>query len=240
MTRMRGRVVGLLALMLVSASPGEGQIRKMTGAAVGDQIVVQLYAILADTTAYVPVARQHLELRGAGDSLTLITNDAGGVTVLLSPGPHYAVLRGPVWWTGRRLTWNVPFDVHPDMGEVLLTLRNATPSMPTLAATTTTTVSRGTVGSAAAPLMPPPATGRRGLRIGRVFVMIEGATWEIFEQELGSLAPARGERSPDSLYALMFTSDRHTRQLDRYPRDWRRLSDSALAGLFTSASVIEP
>lgn len=225
-----GTLAASLSLVLAWGSPAGGQVRKAPGAVVGDQVVVQLYVILADSANYMPVTRRHLDVRGQPDSLVLTTNDAGGATALLSPGPHNAVTATPVWWHGRRLTWSVPFDVHQGMAEVLLTLGNATviDSAPHRAGVLVTAVAAGGLAPA------------RRARTGRVFVDIDGATWEVFEEQLGGLAPAPGERPPDSLYTLVFHRDGHTRQLDAYPRDWRWRPDPDIAALFIKARTIEP
>jgi len=78
------------------ASGAGAQVRKAPGAQIGEQVVVRLYVVLADSNAYVPLVREDLDVRGAPDSLTLTTNDAGGATVLLAPGAHQAVAIQPV------------------------------------------------------------------------------------------------------------------------------------------------
>lgn len=223
------------------AVPLGAQVRKASGSAAGDKVVVQLYVILADSGDYVPLVRTALGVRGNPDSLMLTTNDAGGVTAMLTPGAHQAITTEPVWWRGRQLTWSVPFDVHQGMGEVLLTLGNATVVVPQLAGAlrNTASVSAGTVAAGgSAPR--PPALAVRVPRSARSSIDIDGARWEVFEQQLGGLAPAPGGRSADSLYALVFYREGHTRQLDEFPRDWRYLSDADVADLFARARVIEP
>ena len=106
--------------------PAEAQLRKSPGAAIGQQVVVRVAMILADSADYVPLVREDLDVRGNPDRVTLTTDDAGVVTALMAPGTHEVVTVQPVWWRGRRLSWSVPFDVHPGMSEVLLTLNNAT------------------------------------------------------------------------------------------------------------------
>jgi hypothetical protein len=216
------------------------QVRMAPGAQIGEQVVVRLYVVLADSNAYVPLVREDLDVRGTPDSLTLTTNDAGGATVLLAPGPHQAVAIQAVWWRGHRLTWRVPFDVHPGMGDVLLTLQNATvldaPSR--LTASRISSVAGGTVVSGEPP--PPPAKAVRVKRGPKVVIDVEGTDWEVFAEQLGGLAPAPGGRRGDAMFALLFHRDGHTRQLDDFPSDWRDLPDSDLVALFARARVIEP
>ena len=71
-------------------------------------------------------------------------------------------------------------------------------------------------------------------------INVDGAEWEVFEQQLGGMAPAPGGRASDPLFALMFYRDGHSRQLDGFPREWRQLSDGELSALFTQARTIEP
>lgn len=221
------------------ASTSGAQVRVAPGAAIGRQVVVRVSMVLADSGNYVPLVREDVDVRGTPDSVTLTTNDAGGATALLTPGAHQAVAVQPVWWRGHRLTWRVPFDVHPGMGEVLLTLQNATvldaPSAVTAARISS--VAGGTVVSAAPAPAPTKARVKRG---AKVLIDVDGADWEVFAEQLGGPAPAPGGRRGEALYALMFHRDGHTRQLDQYPADWRELADSDLAALFARARVVEP
>lgn len=243
--KWRAVVPGVVAAALCAAAgvalarPAQAQLRKAPGAAIGQQVVVRVSMILADSADYVPLVREDLDVRGNPDSVTLTTDDAGVVTALMARGTHQVVTVQPVWWRGRRLTWSVPFDVHPGMSEVLLTLGNATvlDAKATVTADRITSVSGGAVAA-----LPAPPTGRsvRVARGARVMINVDGAEWEVFEQQLGGIAPAPGGRASDSLFTLMFYRDGHARQLDGFPREWRQLSDGELATLFTKARTIEP
>ena len=161
-----------------------------------------------------------------------VTDDAGGTTALVSAGRHEAVTIEPVWWHGRRLTWKVPFDVHAGMATILLTERNATVADSSRAVIATGEVAPAPRSRMALPGTLPTPVALRVPRGNRVFIGMDGAVWEVFEQALGVRS--------DSLSALMFIREHQTRQLDAFPRDWRSLSDAELADLFAKARVIEP
>jgi hypothetical protein len=233
------RVAISIAALALAPLFAQAQVRKVPGTSIGNQVVVQVYLVLADSTHFLPLAHHDLEIVGETNVMR-VTDDAGGTTALVSTGPHQAVTLDPVWWHGRRLTWKVPFDAHAGMATVLLTERNATVVEPSRAV-----IASGDVGPVPRPrvttsanLSTPVAT--RVHRGDRVYIGIDGAVWEVFEQELGGPAPQPGGRSPDSLRALMFTAEHQTRQLDAFPRDWRRFSDAEIADLFGKARVIEP
>ena len=71
-------------------------------------------------------------------------------------------------------------------------------------------------------------------------MQIDGAPSEFFDRATGTLALGPGGRPSDSPYTLMFASVHYTRELDAYPRDRRRLSDSVLAGLVAKVRATEP
>lgn len=221
-----------MAALTLAPILAHAQVRKTPGTAIGDQVVVQLYIVLADSGHFVPLARHDLEILGPGNAMR-VTDDAGGTTALVPVGPHEAVTVEPVWWHGRRLTWKVPFDAHAGMANVLLTERNAV------------VVDSSHAVIAAGEVAPPPVprvvvagklstpVAMRLPRGARVFIGVDGAVWEVFEQDL-RLEPGDPRR------ALMFTTEHHTRQLDAFPSDWRSLSDAEIADLFAKARVIEP
>jgi len=126
------------------------------------------------------------------------------------------------------------------MGEVLLTLQNATilDAPSTLTASRISSVAGGSVVSTEPP--PPPVKALRVKRGAKVVIDVAGTDWEVFAEQLGGPAPAPGGQRGVTTFALLFHRDGHTRQLDDFPSDWRDLPDSDLVALFARARVIEP
>jgi hypothetical protein len=133
-------ILSALTLLTTPSIPLRAQQFFTPGAEVNGQISVQVNATLNDgIDEYHPVADVALTLyRGATDSLSLRTDDAGVLRFAIAPGTYRLSTPEPVRWHGRSYRWNVPLDVKRGIGIVNLTVANAT-----IAGGTTAEVARG-------------------------------------------------------------------------------------------------
>jgi hypothetical protein len=127
---MRTRSV-FAVLLLVAApplsTPLPAQLRADPGTVIDGRVAVRVYVALGDdTTPYHPVGDLPLRVyRLGGDSVSVRTDDAGALTVALSPGEYRLVSLGAYAWHGRRYSWSLPLTVRGGMAAVDLTAHNA-------------------------------------------------------------------------------------------------------------------
>lgn len=123
---MRAALIGL-ALAVGIASSVAAQVRADPGVVIGGKVAVRVNVTLADDeTPYYPVRGLPIRFtRPPGDTVVGRTDDAGVVTVLLTPGEYRLESPRPVDWNGRRYVWSMPVRVRPDMPAVDLARGNA-------------------------------------------------------------------------------------------------------------------
>jgi hypothetical protein len=126
---MRLRVIAATLALLGAALPSLGaQSSFLPGAEVNGQINVQIIATLDDGIGgYMPLADLPLILyRGATDSTTLRTDEAGVLRFSIAPGTYRLSTPERIEWHGRSYRWNLPLSVAKYMSVVNLTAGNAT------------------------------------------------------------------------------------------------------------------
>ncbi|MDF1501555.1 hypothetical protein [Roseisolibacter sp. H3M3-2] len=125
---MLGRLPAVAALLLLPAAPAAAQFRADPGIVINGRVTVTVQATLFDLEApYVPLARFRFLLVGPQrDTTTVVTNDAGVVSVGLPAGSYRLRSDVPIAWKGAVYEWDLPVTVRPYMGPVDLTPRNAT------------------------------------------------------------------------------------------------------------------
>jgi hypothetical protein len=118
--------LSLIAAMSVVA-PASAQVRADPGVVIGDRIAVRVNVTLADEdTPYYPVRNLMLAFtRPASDTVTARTDEAGVVTVLLTPGQYTVATVAPVSWKGEWYSWTLPVAVRADMPAVEFSGSNA-------------------------------------------------------------------------------------------------------------------
>jgi hypothetical protein len=122
----RAIAIGLVAVA-VAAIPATAQVRADPGVVIGNRVAVRVNVTLADEeTPYYPVRGFRLAFtRGAADTVTGRTDEAGVVTVLLRPGDYVVTSPAPFPFKGSSYGWTIPVSVKPDMPAVDLTRSNA-------------------------------------------------------------------------------------------------------------------
>jgi hypothetical protein len=129
--RTRGRwlrlIAYLLPLVLAPTLRVSGQVRADPGALINGRVAVRVYVTLSDAeTPYAPITDLQLRFfRSATDSVIGRTDDAGALTVLLSPGDYRLVSGAPTTWKGASYTWSIPITVRAGMAALDLTANTA-------------------------------------------------------------------------------------------------------------------
>lgn len=123
---MRRALLPAAALLLLAA-PARAQFRADPGIVIDGRVTVTVQATLFDLESpYVPLTRYRLLLVGPQrDTTTVLTNDAGVVSVGLPAGNYRLRSEVPVAWKGVVYRWDLPVVVRPYMGPVDLTPKNA-------------------------------------------------------------------------------------------------------------------
>jgi hypothetical protein len=116
-----------VAATLLGTAPLCAQVRADPGVVIGGRIAVRVNVTLADEdTPYSPVRGLTLAFtRPASDTVLGRTDEAGVVTVLLSPGSYTVSAPTSYPWKGAWYTWSVPVAVRADMQAVDLSRSNA-------------------------------------------------------------------------------------------------------------------
>jgi len=118
--------LSLIAVISVVASAA-AQVRADPGVVIGNRIAVRVNVTLADDdTPYYPVRNLTLAFtRPASDTVTARTDEAGVVTVLLTPGQYTVATVAPVSWKGEWYSWTLPVAVRADMPAIEFSGSNA-------------------------------------------------------------------------------------------------------------------
>lgn len=116
-----------LIAMALAARPALGQVRADPGVVIGNRIAVRVNVTLTDDdTPYYPVRGLALQFtRPTADTVTARTDEAGVLTVLLTPGEYRVATSRPVPWKGSWYSWTLPVTVRADMRAVELGRTNA-------------------------------------------------------------------------------------------------------------------
>jgi hypothetical protein len=125
---MTMRTIGLsLIATVLAVSPVTAQVRADPGVVIGNRIAVRVNVTLADEeTPYYPVRSLTVAfVRAPSDTVLGRTDEAGVVTVLLTPGPYTVATPIPVMWKGVAYSWSVPVAVRADMPAVEFSRSNA-------------------------------------------------------------------------------------------------------------------
>ena len=79
-----------------------------------------MFVSLSDSaTRYYPVVGHRLVIyRSASDSVVVVTDSVGALTVMLTPGDYRFVSAQPAKWRGIDYSWNMPIAVRPGMSSV--------------------------------------------------------------------------------------------------------------------------
>jgi hypothetical protein len=124
-------LIGIVRLSLIAAmavgAPAAAQVRADPGVVIGNRIAVRVNVTLADQdTPYYPVRNLMLAFtRPASDTVTARTDEAGVVTVLLTPGQYTVATVAPVSWKGEWYSWTLPVAVRADMPAIEFSGSNA-------------------------------------------------------------------------------------------------------------------
>ena len=122
------RTIGLsLIATLLAALPGRAQVRADPGVVIGNRIAVRVNVTLADEdNPYYPVRNVTVAFtRSPADTVIGRTDEAGVVTVLLTPGNYTVATTAPVAWKGAWYSWTLPITVRADMPAVEFSSSNA-------------------------------------------------------------------------------------------------------------------
>jgi len=122
------RTIGLgLLVTILAITPVAAQVRADPGVVIGNRIAVRVNVTLADEeTPYYPVRNVSVAFaRSAADTVVGRTDEAGVVTVLLSPGDYTVSTTAPVAWKGTWYAWTLPVAVRADMPAVEFSRANA-------------------------------------------------------------------------------------------------------------------
>src|SRR5690242_15753390 len=122
------RILGLsLIATLIGATPLAAQVRADPGVVIGNRIAVRVNVTLTDEeTSYYPVrGLTVLFARAGADTVLGRTDEAGVVTVLLTPGEYTVASARPYPWKGVSYSWTVPVSVRADMPAIDFTRTNA-------------------------------------------------------------------------------------------------------------------
>lgn len=119
--------VALLATA-IAAAPVVAQVRADPGVVIGNRIAVRVNVTLTDDdTPYYPVRGLTFYFAHAGaDTVLGRTDEAGVLTVLLSPGDYTVATTRPYVWKGVPYSWTMPVSVRADMAAIDLSRSNAT------------------------------------------------------------------------------------------------------------------
>ena len=126
--RMFIRIVGLCLIAAMGVvAPSAAQVRADPGVVIGNRIAVRVNVTLADDdTPYYPVRNLTVAFtRPASDTVTGRTDEAGVVTVLLTPGQYTVATVAPVSWKGEWYSWTLPVAVRADMPAIEFSGSNA-------------------------------------------------------------------------------------------------------------------
>ena len=124
----RARAVSLaLALIALGSAASHAQVRADPGVVIGNRVAVRVNVTLADDeTPYYPVRGLALTFAGSrADTVRGRTDEAGVVTVLLTPGQYTVAAPTPFAFKGTWYTWAIPVSVQADMPAVELNRGNA-------------------------------------------------------------------------------------------------------------------
>jgi hypothetical protein len=122
------RILGLtLIATLIGTAPAGAQVRADPGVVIGSRIAVRVNVTLTDDeTPYYPVRGLTVSFaRAAADTVFGRTDEAGVVTVLLTPGEYTVASTRPYAWKGVAYSWTVPVTVRADMAAVDFSRTNA-------------------------------------------------------------------------------------------------------------------
>ena len=122
------RIVGLCLIATMGVvAPSAAQVRADPGVVIGNRIAVRVNVTLADDdTPYYPVRNLTVAFtRPASDTVTGRTDEAGVVTVLLTPGQYTVATVAPVSWKGEWYSWTLPVAVRADMPAIEFSGSNA-------------------------------------------------------------------------------------------------------------------
>lgn len=113
--------------MTLGAPSARAQVRADPGVVIGNRVAVRVNVTLADDeTPYYPVRGLTLAFtRNAADTVRGRTDEAGVVTVLLTPGDYTVTAPTAFPFKGTWYTWSVPVSVKPDMPALDLNRTNA-------------------------------------------------------------------------------------------------------------------
>ena len=122
------RIVPLSLIAVIGVvAPAAAQVRADPGVVIGNRIAVRVNVTLADDdTPYYPVRNLALAFtRPASDTVMGRTDEAGVVTVLLTPGQYTVATVAPVSWKGEWYSWTLPVAVRADMPAIEFSGSNA-------------------------------------------------------------------------------------------------------------------
>ncbi len=241
---LRRAIAYAVVSVVVLASTARAQLFASGTLAIDGRVFTRVYVVLSDSvTPYHPAVDVAILLVSAqGDSVVMRTDAGGSALRYLVPG-EYRLVTPVVTWRGRQYAWNLPVHVRSgELRDVVLTPRNSTAPLPTLARVPAApdSAARDDVHVAV-------STG--GVQPERLFapdgrrLVIDGddVLWEVFEEDFSRAAVSGSALPlPSRLHTLVFYRETETRQLDDYPADWLRLSNARLLTCLERARRVSP
>src|SRR5829696_6642102 len=122
------RTIGLgLLVTILAITPVAAQVRADPGVVIGNRIAVRVNVTLTDDeTPYYPVRGLTVAFaRAAADTVFGRTDEAGVVTVLLTPGEYVVATTKPYAWKSVSYVWTLPITVRADMPAIDFSRTNA-------------------------------------------------------------------------------------------------------------------
>jgi hypothetical protein len=236
------RSLALAVFTLVGSSPAlHAQALPAGSVDLEKAIYTKIYINVGDALAPpVPLKGIHVLLVSqSSDTIRLATDGAGATSAYLPRGKYQLVTGDMVRSGGKDYRWNVPMNIAPGMGDIVLTAQNSSQlGTPTFA------VSAGEVSTSprgAKITVPPPAPSPVEYAARRRVVDSSGFVWDVFEQEFSRGAVwGTSLALPKQESMLVFNRDEETRQLDQFPKNWHSLPNDELAKWLAKATRVRP